>query len=102
MRIVELEARHVRIALKRKVTHASHVRTDTDNVVVRCVLSDGSVGFGEGVPRDYVTGETIDFALELLRRSDLKSQLTPCSEFIDAIHLAERFRLAPIHDDDRL
>lgn len=102
MHVVELEARHVRIPLKRKVTHASHVRTDTDNVVVRCVLSDGSVGFGEGVPRDYVTGETIDFALELLKRSDLKSQLPACHEFVQAVHLAERLRLAPVPEDDRL
>ena len=52
MQVVELEARHVRVALRRKVTHASHVRTETDNVVVRCKLSDGSTGHGEGVPRD--------------------------------------------------
>src|ERR1044071_4107086 len=75
MRVVELEALHVRVALRRKVTHASHVRTDTDNVVVRCKLSDGSTGYGEGVPRDYVTGETIDFSIDLLKRSDLARQL---------------------------
>jgi muconate cycloisomerase len=102
MRVVELEARHVRIPLKRKVTHASHARTDTDNVVVRCVLSDGSVGFGEGVPRDYVTGETIDFSLDLLRRSDLGSQLSACSDFVQAVHVAERLRLAPVPGDDRM
>jgi L-Ala-D/L-Glu epimerase len=102
MRVVALEARHVRIPLRRKVTHASHVRTETDNVVVRCVLSDGSVGFGEGVPRDYVTGETIDFALDLLRRSDLPKQLTPCTDFVTVVHLAERLRLAPVPGDERL
>jgi muconate cycloisomerase len=102
MRIVELEARHVRIPLRRKVTHASHVRTETDNVVVRCVLGDGTVGYGEGVPRDYVTGETIDFALDLLKRSDLPKQLTPCPDFVSAIHLAERMRLAPVPGDERL
>ena len=103
MRIVELEARHVRIPLKRKVTHASHVRTETDNVVARCVLSDGAVGYGEGVPRDYVTGETIDFALDLLKRSDLGKQLTAdCPDFVAAVHLAERFRLAPVVGDDRM
>ena len=32
--------------------HASHERTETDNVVVRCVLSDRSQGFGEGLPRE--------------------------------------------------
>jgi muconate cycloisomerase len=102
MHVVELEARHVRVALRRRVTHASHVRTDTDNVVVRCKLSDGSTGYGEGVPRDYVTGETIDFSLDLLRRSDLAKQLdTDCTDFVQAVHLAERLKLAPSPNDDR-
>ena len=69
MRVVELEALQVRIPLKRRVTHASHSRSETENLVVRCILSDGSVGYGEGVPREYVTGETIDTCWELLRRS---------------------------------
>src|SRR5947208_13912343 len=102
MRVVELEARHVRIPLRRKVTHASHVRTETDNIVVRCVLSDGSSGYGEGVPRDYVTGETIDLALDLLPRSDLPKQLTDCPDFLSAVQMAERLRLAPVPSDDRL
>jgi muconate cycloisomerase len=102
MQVVELEARHVRVALRRKVTHASHVRTDTDNVVVRCKLSDGSTGYGEGVPRDYVTGETIDFSLDLLKRSDLAKQLdADCTDFVQAVHLAEKLKLAPAPDDDR-
>ena len=102
MQVVELEARHVRVALRRKVTHASHVRTETDNVVVRCKLSDGSTGYGEGVPRDYVTGETIDTCLDLLKRSDLPKQLdTGCENFAQAVHLAERLKLAASPDDDR-
>ncbi|HEV3439073.1 MAG TPA: dipeptide epimerase [Gemmata sp.] len=103
MRVVELEIRHVRIPLKRKVTHASHVRTDTDNVIVRCVLSDGSTGYGEGVPRDYVTGETIDFSLDLLKRSNLGKQFDfDCTDFSEAVHFAERFKLVPVPGDDRL
>ena len=102
MRVVELEARHVRVALRRKVTHASHVRTETDNVVVRCKLSDGSVGYGEGVPRDYVTGETIDFSFDLLKRSDVAKQLdTDAENFVQAVHLAERLKLAVEPSDDR-
>ncbi len=102
MRVVELEARHVRVALRRKVTHASHVRTETDNVVVRCKLSDGSTGYGEGVPRDYVTGETIDFSLDLLKRSALAKQAdADFSDFVGAVHFAERLKLAAAPDDDR-
>jgi L-Ala-D/L-Glu epimerase / N-acetyl-D-glutamate racemase len=102
MLIAELDARHVRVPLRRPIKHASHTRTDTDNVVVRCVLSDGSVGWGEGVPRDYVTGETIDSALDLLKRSDLAAQLSPCHDFEQVVGAAERLRLAAIPGDDRL
>ncbi|HLJ97425.1 MAG TPA: enolase C-terminal domain-like protein [Gemmataceae bacterium] len=101
MQVVELIAYHVRIPFRRAIRHASHSRCETDNVVVHCVLDDGTEGFGEGVPREYVTGETIDFALELLRRSDLRAQLEPCPDFPAAVGLAERLRLAPIPSDER-
>jgi L-alanine-DL-glutamate epimerase-like enolase superfamily enzyme len=101
MRVVELEARHVRIPLRRKITHATHTRTETDNVVVRCVLSDGKVGYGEGVPRDYVTGETVESCIELLKRSDLEKQLTPANDFAEAVQVAERIKLAEVPGDDR-
>jgi L-Ala-D/L-Glu epimerase len=101
MRIVELTAFHVRIPLRKPFRHASHTRTSTDNVLVRCVLEDRTEGFGEGVPRDYVTGETIDSVLSLLRDSDLRSQLEACADFPRAVALAERLRLAPVPGDER-
>lgn len=101
MRVVELTAYHVRIPLVRTVRHASHTRDSTDNLVVRCVLDDRTEGFGEGVPREYVTGETIDSAIDLLRRSDLPAQAEPCRDFAAAAGLAERLRLAPVPGDDR-
>ncbi len=101
MRIVELTAYHVRIPLRRPIRHASHRRTETDNVVVRCVIEDDTEGYGEGVPRDYVTGETADSALALLRSSDLRAQLEPCSDFGRAVAMAERLRLAPVPGDER-
>src|SRR5438874_9417864 len=101
MRIVELTAFHVRVPLKRVIRHASHVRTETDNVLVRCTLSDRTSGYGEGLPREYVTGETIDSALELLKRSDLPSQFESCRDFASALALAERLKLAPVPGDER-
>ena len=68
MKIKELIASHIRIPLRKPIKHASHSRTETDNVLVRCVLDDGSVGHGEGVPREYVTGESIDSALAVRPR----------------------------------
>lgn len=101
MRITELTAFHVRIRLRRPFRHASRTRTESDNLLIRCVLEDGTTGYGEGLPREYVSGDTIESALALLKRSDLRSQLTACSDFTQAISLAERLELAPIPGDDR-
>src|SRR5947209_9925531 len=101
MKIAELTAYHIRIPLRRPIRHASHRRAETDNLLVRCVLEDRTEGHGEGVPRAYVTGETIDSALELLRRSRLPDQLEACRDFGHAVAQAERLTLAPVPGNDR-
>jgi muconate cycloisomerase len=99
--VAELTAYHVRIPLRKPIRHASHTRDSTDNVLIRCVLDDRTEGFGEGVPREYVTGETIDFALDLLRKSDLRGQLEACSDFPAALAMTERFQTMAVEGDDR-
>jgi muconate cycloisomerase len=101
LKVVEVTAFHVRIPLRKPIRHASHTRSETDNIVVRVVLEDRTEGHGEGVPREYVTGETIDGAIALLRQSDLAAQLGPCRDFPQVVSLAERLRLAPVPGDDR-
>ncbi|MSQ96210.1 MAG: dipeptide epimerase [Gemmataceae bacterium] len=101
MRVKEITAWQVRIPLKKPIQHASHTRTETDNLLVRVVLDDGTEGFGEGVPREYVTGETIDSALALLKQSTLAEQLEEWPTFHAALTSIEKLRLAPIADDDR-
>jgi len=46
--------------------HALAERRSSTNVYVRLRLDDGSVGYGEGVPREYVTGETVEGAVAAL------------------------------------
>jgi muconate cycloisomerase len=101
VKITELTAFHVKIPLRKPIRHASHTRSDTDNLVIRCVLDDGTEGFGECVPREYVTGETIDSAIELVRTSDVRGQLEACHDFTQAVAVAERLRLRPVPGDDR-
>jgi muconate cycloisomerase len=101
MRVASVTVRQVRIPLRKPIRHASHVRSDTDNLVVRVTLADGTVGHGEGVPREYVTGETIDSALDLLKRSDLRSQLGDCPDYPAAVAAIERVKLADIPGDER-
>lgn len=50
------------------VSHSLADNTATDNIVVALMDEKGRVGYGEGVPRSYVTGETVQGSLEALRR----------------------------------
>lgn len=49
------------------VRHASAVRDATENIIVRVRTASGAVGVGEGCPRRYVTGETVESARSFLR-----------------------------------
>jgi L-Ala-D/L-Glu epimerase len=102
MRIREIVAHHVCIPLRKPVRHASHARTDTDSLVVRCTLDDGTFGWGEGLPREYVTGETIDAAWDVLQSSDLPRQLGgSCSGLGEVIETLDRFQVTRPTRDDR-
>jgi muconate cycloisomerase len=94
MRITEIAAFHARIPLKRTIRHASHVRRENDTLLVRCRLDDGATGWGEGLPRPYVTGETIESAFEQLRGADPPRQLCgSLGSLRDAIALCDQFVL---------
>ena len=56
----------------RRFEHAAAARKVAENIVVRMEISDGSVGWGETLPRDYVTGETLDTVL-----ADLQETIWP-------------------------
>ncbi|MBW2624420.1 MAG: hypothetical protein JRD68_16040 [Deltaproteobacteria bacterium] len=51
------------------VEHSLARNTATENLVVRLTDENGLSGYGEGIPRDYVTGETTPTALEGLKTS---------------------------------
>lgn len=53
--------------LGRKVSHASSERVVSEPVVVAIELMNGAVGYGETLPREYVTGETNESVIELLQ-----------------------------------
>jgi len=101
MKVVEVSAYAIRISLRKAIKHASPTRTETENLVIRVVLEDGTEGYGEGVPREYVTGESVPSGLDQLRNSQLAAQLEPCRDFASALAAIERFRIAPVPGDDR-
>lgn len=68
MRIRGVHIYHVRVPFRRAFRHAQAERSFSDNVVVAVDLVSGERGFGEAVPRDYVTGETVNSVLDTLKR----------------------------------
>ena len=49
--------------------HAGGSRDRTDNLICELTLDDGAIGYGEGVARKYVTGETTPLCWKLLEAS---------------------------------
>jgi muconate cycloisomerase len=62
--IDRLELFPLRIPLRKPFKHAAHQRTDADPIVVAVMLSNGVVGFGDTLPRSYVTGENVESVIE--------------------------------------
>ena len=49
------------------IKHNLATYEDSDNIVLRVTTADGITGFGEGVPRAFVTGEVLSDSLSFLR-----------------------------------
>lgn len=100
MRICSLTAFQIPVALRKPVRHASHLRTDNETLIVRCQLDDGAVGWGEGLPRTYVTGESIESVWRHLLATDF-SALTQATLHgpDDAAAVLEKLVLAEVPTD---
>ncbi|MBI4719063.1 MAG: hypothetical protein HY763_14755 [Planctomycetes bacterium] len=55
----------LRIPLRQRVVHAAAERHVAEPVVVAVELGNGVTGYGETLPRPYVTGESVEGVLEL-------------------------------------
>ena len=68
MRLTELELETVAIPFRHPFEHASAVRQRTSGVWIRARSATGRVGYGEGCPRPYVTGEDVASATAFFER----------------------------------
>jgi len=89
------------IPLRQTFSHAAAERRTADPVVVAVELRTGHVGYGETLPREYVTGETVSSVIE-----DIARRLLPGverwhpSSFAEALELTDA--LPYRRDDGRL
>ena len=78
---MRLSLQQLKIPFRHSFSHASATRMETEAVLVKAVSSAGVTGYGEGCPRSYVTGETLEtvegffsaFLGELSELEDLES-----------------------------
>jgi len=101
MTLRSIDIYHVAVPLKMKIRHASHERVTSDNLVVRATLDDGHVGYGEGVPRSYVTGETIETAFAMLARFDTAYHLGRPRDYADVVRRLDELRFPETQADPR-
>lgn len=66
MKISQITVWPVDIPLRFSFEHALAKRTGSASILVKVVLDNGVWGYGEALPRDYVTGETVKSCLQAI------------------------------------
>jgi L-Ala-D/L-Glu epimerase len=66
-RIESVNIYQLRIPFQQAFSHALHSREESDAVIVKVTDTDGRSGFGESLPRSYVTGETTESMIARIR-----------------------------------
>jgi muconate cycloisomerase len=101
MRIASLKLFRVAVPLKKVIRHASFERSESENLVVRVALADGQIGYGEGVPRSYVTGETVESTFDVLAAHDWDRLIGRPGDFRQVVERLEAIRLPETEADPR-
>jgi len=63
MKLVSATVYAMRLPFVESFAHSTKERSFSDSIIVKVCDESGAIGFGEGAPRPYVTGETQDWAL---------------------------------------
>jgi muconate cycloisomerase len=72
MKVVSAEIRRLRVPFQMEFKHALAARRMTESVILKLTLDSGVIGYGECVPRKYVTNETTESVIR-----SLSSYLSP-------------------------
>lgn len=82
MRIIGATLFALRLPFVEAFSHSTSVRSCSDSIIVRLTGDDGGIGYGEGVPRPYVTGETVETCVD-----HMVHHLWPAIARVDYPHL---------------
>ena len=100
MRFVEGLIYSLRIPFVESFSHSTKSRNFSDSFIVRLTMDDGTIGYGEGVARPYVTGENVDSSLNHIQQTiwpsiaqSVFSEITPGPDPVDS--LSQVYRAIP-------
>lgn len=92
MKIKQCKIRLLHIPFVVVFKHSTKTRSDVDTVLVEVELESGEIGYGESLPREYVTGETVESVKNsLLEKVFPNVNGLEFSSYQDAIELLENF-----------
>ncbi|MCS7237267.1 MAG: dipeptide epimerase [Thermoguttaceae bacterium] len=85
-----------RLPLRHGIRHAAASYRYSDNIFVRCQLTDGSEGWGEGVPRKRLLGSSAEQLWQLFWSLPVGEWLPkPCGSWADVFSLCQNLKLLP-------
>ena len=67
MIVKKLDIWHLKLGFQSPIKHNLATHEGSDNLVLRVTTGDAITGYGEGVPRTFVTGEVLSDSLAFLR-----------------------------------
>ncbi|MHB9072691.1 MAG: mandelate racemase/muconate lactonizing enzyme family protein [Desulfobaccales bacterium] len=67
MIIKKLDIWHLKLGFQSQIKHNLATHVGSDNLVLRVTTADSVKGYGEGVPRTFVTGEVLNDSLAFLQ-----------------------------------
>ena len=59
---------HLKLGFQYPIKHSLATHTDSENLVVKVTTDRGDAGYGEGIPRGFVTGEMLPESLNFLKK----------------------------------
>jgi L-Ala-D/L-Glu epimerase len=68
MVINQLDIWHLKLPFQSSIKHSLAIHEGSENLVVRVTTADAFTGYGEGVPRTFVTGEVMRDSLSFLQQ----------------------------------
>ncbi len=96
MRIVHVLAILAKLPLVHRIRHAGGEYRETETLFVCCRLANGIEGWGEGIPRSHLTGQSPEQAWNQLVASLGSGQLSRnCENWADVVRMCLEFRVLP-------